>query len=114
MYFAVVKIVFENEGGAHSTDRKDMAILVEKLRARFRITVMACANMNDDGESSLAYTSLGLSEDTLNKQMDAISAFCEDSGIGRIADEAVLMDHIDSIGDEDEGQGGEDEPSSQN
>lgn len=114
MYFAVVKIVFENEGGAHSTDRKDMAVLVEKLRARFRITVMACANMNDDGESSLAYTSLGLSEDTLNKQMDAISTFCEDSGIGRIADEAVLMDHIDSIGDEDESEGGEDGPSSQN
>ena len=104
MYFSVVKVVFENEGGAQSTDRKDMAVLVEKLRARFRITVMACANMTDDGESSIAYTSLGLSEDTLNKQMDAISAFCEDSGIGRIADEAVLMDHIDSIGDEDEGE----------
>lgn len=102
MYFAVVKITFESEDGAPAPDRKEMAAFIEKLRARFRITVMPYGTMQDDGESSIAYTSLASSEEALNKQLDAISAFCEESGMGRIADEAVLMDHIDSIGEDDQ------------
>lgn len=101
MYFAVVKITFESEEGAPAPDRKEMAAFIEKLRARFRITVMPYGTMQDDGESSIAYTSLASSEESLNKQLDAISAFCEESGMGRVADEAVLMDHIDSIGEDD-------------
>lgn len=100
MYFTVVKITFESSPGDPIPDRKDISALIEKLRARFRITVMAYGNIEDDGETSIAYTSLANSEDSLTKQMDAIASFCEESGMGRIADEAVLMDHIDSIGEE--------------
>lgn len=100
MYFAVVKITFETEQGAPAPDRKEIAAFIEKLRARFRITVMAYGNMQEDGETSIAYTSLAASEESLSKQLDAIAAFCEEAGIGRVADEAVLMDHIDSIGEE--------------
>jgi hypothetical protein len=100
MYFAVVKITFEGEQGAPAPDRKETAAFIEKLRARFRITVMAYGNMQDDGETSIAYTSLASSEEALSKQLDSIAKFCEESGMGRIADEAVLMDHIDSIGEE--------------
>ncbi|MEI6398609.1 MAG: hypothetical protein WCO71_07560 [Pseudomonadota bacterium] len=102
MYFAVVKITFESENGAPAPDRKDMSALIEKLRARFRITVMAYSNGQEDGETAIAYTSLAMSEESLGKQLDAISAFCEETGIGRIGDEAVLMDHIDSIGEDSE------------
>ncbi len=102
MYFAVVKITFEGEAGAPAPDRKEMAAFIEKLRARFRITVMPYGSMQEDGETSIAYTSLASSEESLNKQLDAIASFCEESGMGRIADEAVLMDHIDSIGEEEE------------
>lgn len=101
MHFAVVKITFESEEGAPAPDRKEMAAFIEKLRARFRITVMPYGSMQEDGETSIAYTSLAASEESLSKQLDAIAKFCEDSGMGRIADEAVLMDHIDSIGEED-------------
>jgi hypothetical protein len=101
MYFAVVKITFEHEDGAPAPDRKELAAFIDKLRARFRITVMVHGNMQEDGETSLAYTSLALSEESLNKQLDGIAAFCEEQGMGRIADEAVLMDHIDSIGEEE-------------
>ena len=100
MYFAVVKITFEHESGAPAPDRKEISALIEKLRARFRITVMAYANIQEDGETAIAYTSLAQSEESLNKQLDSIAAFCEESGFGRIGDEAVLMDHIDSIGEE--------------
>ena len=102
MYFAVVKITFEHEAGAPAPDRKAMSALIEKLRARFRITVMTYANVQEDGETAIAYTSLAMSEESLTKQLDAIAAFCEESGIGRIGDEAVLMDHIDSIGEDTE------------
>lgn len=99
MYFAVVKIIFEHEPGAPTTDRKELAAFLDKLRARFRVTAMAHSNSQDDGETSIAYTSLAHSEESLTKQLDAIAAFCEEQGLGRIGDEAVLMDHIDSIGD---------------
>jgi hypothetical protein len=101
MFFAVVKITFEQEAGAPAPDRKQMSAFIEKLRARFRITVMPYGNMSDDGETSIAYTSLASSEESLSKQLDAIASFCEEQGFGRIADEAVLMDHIDSIGEDD-------------
>ena len=101
MYFAVVKITFEHESGAPTPDRKELAAFADKLRARFRITVMVHANTEEDGETAIAYTSLAMSEESLNKQLDAIAAFCEEQGMGRIADEAVLMDHIDSIGETD-------------
>lgn len=101
MYFAVVKITFEHEPGSPTPDKKELAAFTEKLRARFRITVMVYANAEEDGETAIAYTSLAMSEESLSKQLDAIAAFCEEQGMGRIADEAVLMDHIDSIGETD-------------
>ena len=102
MYFAVVKITFEHEPGSPTPDRKELAAFLDKLRARFRVTAMAHSNAQDDGESSIAYTSLALSEESLTKQLDAIAAFCEEQGLGRVADESVLMDHLDSIGDTSE------------
>lgn len=85
-------------------DRKDMSAMIEKLRARFRIVAMPASVAEDDGDTSIAYVSLANSEEALNKQLDAISAFCEECGFGRVADEAVLMDDIDTIGmiDEDD------------
>jgi hypothetical protein len=101
MFFAVVKITFEQDTGASAPDRKEMSAFLDKLRARFRIVVMPYGNMSEDGETSIAYTSLATSEESLTKQLDAVASFCEEQGFGRIADESVLMDHIDSIGDED-------------
>lgn len=101
MYFAVVKIIFEHEPGSPTPDRKELAAFLDKMRARFRVTTMAYSNAQEDGQTSIAYTSLAHSEESLTKQLDAIAAFCEEQGLGRIADEAVLMDHIDSIGEND-------------
>lgn len=101
MYFCVVRMTFESESDSKLPDRKDMHSFLDKLRARFRIVAQANTNMEDDGVASFSYASLAISEESLTKQMDAISAFAEDQGFGRIADEAVLMDTIDSIGNED-------------
>jgi hypothetical protein len=45
---------------------------------------------------------LAHSAEALNKQMDAIASFCEEEGFGRISDEAVLTDDIESIGDSED------------
>lgn len=99
MHFAVVKITFEFEQEAPKPDRKDMAAFLEKLRARFRIVALSASVGEDDGHTSFAYTSLAHSSESLTKQLDSIAEFCEEQGFGRIADEAVLMDDIDSIGE---------------
>lgn len=100
LHFTVVKITFEAEDGAPAMDRKEMASFLEKIRARFRVVAMPVAIGSDDGYTAFAYTSLAVSSEALTKQMDAISAFCEEQGHGRISDEAVLMDDIESIGDD--------------
>ena len=102
MYFAVVKITFEFDPEAPAPDRKDLHSVVEKIRNRFRVTVLPCSTVEEDGVTAIAYTSLAHSEESLSKQLDAIAQFCEDAGFGRIADEAVLMDHIENIGRTDE------------
>ncbi len=102
MHFAIVKITFEYDQDAPPPERKDVASMIEKIRARFRVVVMPMSVAEEDGDTSIAYVSLAHSEESLNKQLDAISAFCEECGFGRVADEAVLMDDIDTIGSLDE------------
>ena len=101
MYFAVMKISFEQSS---TQNRKDLAALVDKLRARFRICAMSCSTSEDDGEASIAITSLAHSEEALSKQLDSISEFCENAGLGRISDEKTLLDHLDSFGEDDDGE----------
>ena len=99
MQFAVVKITFEYEAEAPKPDRKEMASFLEKLRSRFRVVALPVGVAEDDGVTAIAYTSLAHSAESLSKQLDSIAEFCEEHGFGRIADEAVLMDDIDSIGE---------------
>lgn len=99
MHFAVVKITFDTESEAPKPDRKETAAFLDKLRGKFRVVALALSVAEDDGATAIAYTSLAHSSEALSKQLDAIAEFCEQQGFGRIADEAVLMDDIDSIGD---------------
>ncbi len=104
-----MKLVFADdaEGGRATPvrDRKELASLAEKIRARFKACVMPCSNMEDDGEIAIAVTSLAHSEEALGRQLDSIADFCEECGFGRVAAEHTLMDHIDAIsedGDDDD------------
>jgi hypothetical protein len=101
MQFAVVKITFEHETGSPAPDRKEVHAFLDKLKSRFRVVAMPITTVEEDGVTAIAYTSLAISSDALSRQLDAIAEFCESQGFGRIADEAVLMDDIDSIGESD-------------
>ena len=92
MFFAVSKISFAVESSSYTG--RELHTLVEKIRARFRVCVMA---YSDTSDATIAITSLALSEEALNKQIDQIIELCESSGFGRVASEATLLDSVDSI-----------------
>ncbi len=93
MHFFVSKISFSVESPSQNLGR-DLHSLVEKIRARFRVAVTAFPS---HAEVAIAITSLALTEEALNKQLDQIIEFCESSGFGRVASEASLIDDVDSI-----------------
>lgn len=99
MYFAIVKLTFEPETTDPTTDRKDLAALVEKVRQRFKVCAAIHASEADDGATSLVLAALGSQEEKLSQSIDAIAEFCESQGMGRIASEDALMDHIDAVSD---------------
>jgi len=100
MYFAVVKLSFESTADT-AQDRKDLRLLAEKLRARFKVCASSCASdaSAKDTATAIALTALGSSEERLTHTLDAIAEFCENSGYGRITSEQTLMDHIDALAD---------------
>ena len=107
MYFAVMKLTFEPSDSTPQ-DRKALAALVEKIRARYKVCVMPCEATDETGQASIAISSLGHSDEALSKQLDAISDFCEETGFGRVETERTLMDHIDAFSNDDEDEEDED------
>jgi uncharacterized protein YlxP (DUF503 family) len=94
MYFAVVKLSFEDVSSSSADVRRDLHGLVEKLRSRFKV----CAAAIEEGDATaIAVTALGSSEARLTQTLDAITDFCETSGFGRLDSEQTLMDHIDAV-----------------
>jgi hypothetical protein len=91
MYFAVMKLSFEDESA--EPDQKALRSLVESLRSRFKVT----AAVIEGQTSAIAVTALGSSEERLNQTLDALTEFCENAGMGRIESDATLLDHIDAI-----------------
>lgn len=96
MYFAVAKFVFEHEM-LSGHERKELYGLVERIRSKFKVCVKPSQEFQREGEPSLVIASLSVSETELNKELDAIADFCENSGFGRIASEVSFMDHLDSL-----------------
>lgn len=109
VYFAVMKLSFmldeEHPGVDTSAVKHDLQVLVEKLRARFRIAILSGQVAGPGDPPTIAVASLAHSEESLTRQLDSICEFCESSGFGRIDMERTLLDHIDSFGDDDDGEG---------
>lgn len=106
MYFAVVKLTFDEEGGG-SADPHAWRSLCEKLRSRFKVCAAVCSE--ETGTNSIAITALGSSEERLSKMLDQLTDFCENAGLGRIASEDTLLDHMDNIAEFTSSSSGDDE-----
>ncbi len=113
MYFAVVKITFEDEPDAPAakpdsratgnSGRRDLHTLVEKIRSRFKVCAAALSGEDVGAGASIAVTALASSEEKLTRTLDGIVDFCEESGFGRISSEEALLDHIDALAELSEG-----------
>lgn len=99
MFFAVAKFTFEQSGKPTADDRKELRSLVEKIRARFKVSCAIVSHEDDDGVTAIAISTLAGSEDALDRTLDGIAEFCENAGFGRIDTEQTLMDHIDALDD---------------
>ena len=94
MYFGLAKMVFESTTD-RTLDRKELAALAEKLRAKFRILAKVDDTGFDKGSPTLVLSFLHPSKDKLSQLMDDIAVVCENEGLGRLADEVAMIEHLD-------------------
>lgn len=83
---------------ATGQDDKALRALCDRIRARFKVSVLPNTS-SDDGEASIVVAALGRTEERLSRLLDHICDACEESGFGRIESETTLLDHIDNLGD---------------
>lgn len=96
MYFAISKLIFSE--GQTSSDQKQLASLIQKIRARFKVSVRSVGQGSDKNSSvnAIMVALLDRSEAGLTKQIDAIIDFCEDSGFGRVEGEETIFEAFDA------------------
>lgn len=94
MYFAIMKIAFDQEA-SEVRDPKTMKALAEKVRARFKVLALPIADQRKGYD--IVISALHGTESGLSNLLDSIESLLEDAGLGRIENECTLMDHIDAL-----------------
>ncbi|MES2746331.1 MAG: hypothetical protein V4655_12945 [Bdellovibrionota bacterium] len=100
MFFVVTKLTFERQTTPH--EGRELAALVEKLRARFKISVEIADEFHKGGEAGVVVAAVHTSEMKLSSLIDSISDACEDSGFGRIHSENTILEDFEAFQDEHE------------
>lgn len=97
MYFAVAKLLFADEGKT-SHDAKEVASMVEKIRARFKIAVKPYNGSGENsGTTGIVIAAVGQSAHQMEQLIDEVAELCEVSGFGRIDDEQALIENFDDL-----------------
>lgn len=99
MYIGVVKYIFE-DSGVTDNDQRELASLVEKLRSRFKATIRIADDSRRNGEMAIIAVMLQPAESEVQREIDALALFCEQSGFARISGELIFLDHVDALWDE--------------
>ena len=94
MYYGISQISFEGDERTRD-DARLLSSLVDGLRKRFKICVRISPAFQKSGSLEIVVALLGVNEQDINQQLDAVTAYCEDFGLGRIAAEKALVDGID-------------------
>lgn len=95
MFFVVTKLTFERQSTPH--DAKDLAALVDKLRARFRISVEISEEFYKMNQAAIMVAAIHTDEMKLSNLIDKISDACEDSGFGRIYSENTILEDFEAF-----------------
>ena len=96
MYFAISKLTFSE--GQTSSDKKQLAALIQKIRARFKVSIRSVgpAHGKESGINAIMVALLDRSETGLTQQIDSIIDFCENSGFGRVEGEDTIFEDFDA------------------
>ena len=94
MYYGISKLNFEGDEQTKD-DARLLSNLVESLRKRFKICAMVSPQFHKTGTLGVVVALLGVNEQEISKQLDAVAAYCESFGLGRISSEKALIDGID-------------------
>jgi uncharacterized protein YlxP (DUF503 family) len=96
MYFAISKITFSE--GQTSYDKKQLASLIQKIRARFKVSIRSVGqdHRKQNGVNAIMVALLDRSEAALTQQIDSIIDFCENSGFGRVEGEETIFEDFDA------------------
>lgn len=98
MFFVVTKLTFERQSTPR--DAKELAALVDKLKARFRISVEIADEFHKNGQAGILVAAVHSDEMKLSNLIDKISDACEDSGFGRIYSENTILEDFEAFQEE--------------
>ncbi len=100
MYFAVCKLLFDDEGIATSYDHRELKSLLEKIRSRYPVCIRIADEFHQHGRPGFVIATLHPKQDRLSSQIDSIIEFCENSGFGRVSSEESLLEELESALDD--------------
>jgi uncharacterized protein YlxP (DUF503 family) len=95
MFYGISRLTFETESITQA-DSKMLGSLVESLRGRFKVSVKRIEEHGKNGELGIVIAVLAHNPQEINRQLDKISEYCENFGLGRIMSEQTIVDLIDS------------------
>ena len=94
MFYGVSEILFEEDDETRD-DSRLLASLVEGLRKRFKVCARVSSAFHRKGKLGVVVAVLGEGAQDVNRQLDAITGYCEGSGVGRVVAEHAVVDIID-------------------
>ena len=99
MYFALCCLTFETNLPPVNPRReqKELAALAEKIRKKYRISVLHGDLTEKSGSAALYLACLDRRREQLDRKLDQICATCEESGFGRVSMEKSFLEHFDAL-----------------
>ena len=93
MFVAVSRLTFEDEPSAY--DNKELKSLCERIKSRFQV----CVKVENSSQSfpRIVISALEHSQAVLDKKLDQVTDYCENSGFGRISQEEVFYEHVENL-----------------
>lgn len=98
MYFGILKIQMDSET-LNDLSYQHAVTICENIRSRFKVAAKPYQEKPSDIALSIIVAMLAKTQDKMNRECDEILNLIETKGLGRILNDVLLVDHIDSIED---------------
>ena len=96
MFIGILRFYLEDWGDSPST--KETSALCQQVRSRFKAVAKARWH---NGEPEITIACLDENSERLTHHLQTIVDFCENTGIGRLDRESILVEAVELLLDED-------------